>query len=95
MRTKITDSYIILWLSRRDTYSWAHKSGAWWPCSQLADKSLRAEFDSNGLVDISVNNGRKKQDIGGQEFNAITSDFLRTKLPKNHALHFITVGQFD
>jgi len=29
------------------------------------------------------------------EFNAITSDFLREKLSKDHPLYHITVGQFD
>ena len=66
-----------LWLSAHDTYQWAHKAGAAWPCSFLADKPLFAEFDSNSdLVDLAVNYGRGNQDCPSDEFNAITSDFL-------------------
>ena len=66
-----------LWLSRHDTYEWANKSDAPWPCSFLANKTLFAEFEANGdLVDIVVNGGRGDQDCPADEFDAITSDFL-------------------
>ncbi len=94
MRTQITPSDITLWLSKRDTYDWAHRAGASWPCSTIAGKSLVAVFDKNGLIDIAIN-GCPAFEIDGTEFNAITSDFLRTKLPEAHPLHFITVGQFQ
>ena len=92
MKTLITDSQIKLWLSANDTYEWAHRAGAWWPCSDLSGKRLFAEFDSNGLVDLAVN-GRDAQ-VTSEEFNAITSDFLRDKLPQDHPAWFVTVGQF-
>lgn len=87
MKVQISNGNIRLWLSADDTYDWAHKTGAIWPCSKLAGKRLFAEFDANGLVDYRVN-GRDGIDIPSDEFNAITSDFLRVKLPEDHPLLF-------
>ena len=94
MRTSITPDQITLWLSKRDTYYWAHRADASWPCSTIAGKSLVAVFDQNGLVDITIN-GRATGEVDGTEFNVITSDFLRAKVPEDHPLHFVTVGQFQ
>ena len=45
MRTQITDSGVKLWLSANDTYRWATRPRAAWPCSELAGNRLFAEFD--------------------------------------------------
>ena len=77
---KITtpDGSIKLWLSASDTYNWTHKTGAAWPCSFLANKPVFAEFDSQGdLIDLAINYGRGDQDCPGDEFTAITDDFLK------------------
>ena len=65
-----------LWLTAQDTYTWANRPGALWPCSTLAGKTLYAEFDGPDLVAMSVDDGHGDQDIPADEFNAITSDFL-------------------
>ena len=76
MRIKKTNSGTQLWLSANDTYGWAHKTGAVWPCSVLSGHRLFAEFLFDGdLVDMTID-GRSK-DCPADEFNAITSDFLR------------------
>ena len=79
MRKIITEfGYTKLWLSANDTYQWAHKAGTSWPCSFLADKPLFAEFDSNGdLIDLAINYRHGDQDCPGDEFKAITDDFLK------------------
>jgi hypothetical protein len=46
-------------------------------------------------VDLTIDGGRGDQDVCCDEFNAITSDFLKQKLPQNHPCYFITVGQFQ
>ena len=74
MRIKKTNSGTQLWLSANDTYNWAHKPGAIWPCSVLSGHRLFAEFSNGDLVDIIID-GRSK-DCPADEFNAITSDFL-------------------
>jgi hypothetical protein len=89
----IFDSGVKLWLSSNDTYRWATRPNASWPCSQLSGNRLFAEFDKGGLVDMSVNG--KSLDVDANEFNAITSDFLATKLPADHACYFVAVGQFQ
>lgn len=77
MRIKRYDGTIKLWLSARDTYDWAHRPRAAWPCSFLSDRRLFAEFTENGdLVDLAIDGGRGDQDCPSDELNAITSDFL-------------------
>ena len=99
MRIKISDNNIKLWLSQDDTYNQANNYADFdhvtrWPCSELSGKRIFAEFDSNGLLDFSAN-GNTFVNCPADEFNAITSDYIATKLPKNHNLYFITVGQFN
>jgi hypothetical protein len=91
VRVKIHDNSVTLWLSEKDTWDWAHRPGAAWPCSQLADRRLMACFDRHGLVDLAIDGGRGDQDVNADEFNAITSDFLRDVLPKDHPCYFICV----
>jgi hypothetical protein len=95
MRVRIEDDSVTLWLSASDTWDWAHRRGAAWPGSQLGGRRLVACFDRHGLVDLTIDGGRGDQDVCCDEFNAITSDFLKQKLPQNHPCYFITVGQFQ
>lgn len=75
MRIEKTGTTIELWLSAKDTYNWATRTGNAWPCSQLAGKRLFAEFDNGDLVDYTVN-GKDGVDIPADEFTAITDDFI-------------------
>ena len=73
---KSGQGYTQLWLSANNTYDWAHKSGAIWPCSTLSGHRLYAQFDSYGdLIDMTIDG--KSKDCPADEFNAITSDFLK------------------
>lgn len=82
MRTQIFPSGFNLWLSANDTYNWAHRTGASWPCSTLSGCRLFVQYDTNGLVDLTIDG--KDGDCDGNELNAIVSDFMRPKLPKEH-----------
>ncbi len=81
MKTKLTSSNTVkVWISAAETYQWAHKQGAKWPCSTLEGRKLYAHFAENGdLLDVTID-GREpdpnRGDIDGQEFNALMSDFL-------------------
>lgn len=92
MRVRVDPSSVVLWLSSNDTYNWSKRVGAAWPCSQLAGKRLVVEFDSNGLVDLSIEG--RSGDCDVNELNAITSDYLRNEVPKSHPAYSVTVGQF-
>jgi hypothetical protein len=92
MRMQIFPNGITLWLSARDTQDWATKPGAAWPCSELAGKRLCASFDLNGLVELTIDG--KSGEVPCDEFNAITSDFLAQKLPRDHPCWDVCVGQF-
>ena len=78
MRIKKTKQTTRLWLSAVDTYDWANKSGAAWPCSVLSGHRLYAEFINFDLVDMTIDG--KSKDCSANEFNAITSDFLGGRL---------------
>ncbi len=93
MRLKNYGDSLTLWLSATDTHEWANRTGESWPCSTLAGHRLMACFDQNGLLDLTVD-GRDAGDLDSHEFNAMTSDFLADRLVPDHALHFVTVGQF-
>lgn len=75
------DGSVRLWLSANDTERWATRPGACWPCSTLRGRRLYAEFATNGdLVDMTIDGGRGDQDCDGNEFNAMTSDYLSRDL---------------
>ncbi len=65
MRSKMQeDGSTNLWLSADDTWNWAHKPGAAWPCSTLAGNRVFVAFESNGdLVDFTVNGKDAPDDI--------------------------------
>ena len=96
MRVDIGTETVSLRLTADDTREWSRRPRASWPCSFLAGKRLLAIFDGGGLCDLAINNGRGNQDCPADEFNAITSDFLRAgKLPTEHPAWFAAVGQFE
>lgn len=94
MRKQITETTVKLWLSAKDTEAWANRPGSSWPCSGLAGHRLSAEFDCNGLRDYSIDGRTWSPDCDAGEFNAITSDHLRSVLPKDHPAYPVCVGQF-
>lgn len=94
MRVQIDENMVRLWLSANDTFYWARRPGQAWPCSEISGRRLFAEFDWNGLLDLTVD-GRHGVDIPASEFNAITSDFLSDKLPREHPAWYVAVGQFQ
>lgn len=71
---------IQLWLSADDTYNWAHRPGASWPCSELSGHRMYAEFDRGDLIDLTVD-GRSR-DIPVDEFSAIIEDYLGSANPE-------------
>ena len=93
MRVKNYGDSVEIWVSARDTYEWARRIGAAWPCSELSGKRFYACFDTNGLLELTVN-GKQGVDVDHNEFNAITSDFLGEVLTPDDAVYFVTVGQF-
>lgn len=80
MRIERHGDTVQLWLDADDTYRWAHKPGDLWPCSYLSGKMLYAEFHNGDLVDCRVDCRHDEAfDIGSDEFNAITNNFLNLK----------------
>lgn len=94
MKTLIHDNTVTLWLSANDTYNWARKSGAAWPCSDLSGRRLVACFDRNGLCDFSIDGGRGSQEVSSDELSAICADHLTRKLSRKHPAWFVAVRQF-
>lgn len=70
--TVYDDGRAVVTADGNDTYNWAHKAGAVWPCSALSSHSFRAEFNAAGdLVDYDG-----PDDVGADELNAICTDLL-------------------
>jgi hypothetical protein len=95
MRISITPDCIKLWLSASDTYNWAHKEGAMWPCSYFENKRVFAEFDSRGLVDLTINGKYPgdNEDSSSTELNAILNDHLKEKVSKDHKLYSVVIQE--
>ena len=76
MRIKKYKEYgiVSIWASANDTYNWAHKPGASWPCSQLSGNRFYAQFQHGDLVEFTLNG--KDGDIDSTEFNAFIQDHL-------------------
>jgi hypothetical protein len=63
---------VTLWASADDTYRWAHRSGASWPCSTLSGNRLRVELQDGDLVGLTVNG--RDGDLDGHELDAFLAD---------------------
>lgn len=81
-RIVMAGSTLKVWLSKRDTYNWARR----WPCSELSDRRVFAEFDNrNGdLVDMSIDG--TNDDVSSNEFDACLSDFIARRHPHHPAI---------
>lgn len=85
MRIVNNNGNLKVWLSANDTYNWATRTGASWPCSQLRGKRVFAEFEANGdLVDAAVNG--KESDVDSTEFDACMGDHIARKFPDHPAI---------
>lgn len=76
MRIRGDKTGYMMWLSRRDTYDWAHRPNKRWPCSTLSDKAVMVYVDRNGLCDLTVNGRGAPDSIDGSELDALVSDYL-------------------
>ena len=79
MRIRKDKNGYVLWLPARDTYDWAHRPDASWPCSTLSGNRVMVVVDSNGLCDLT-SNGHGADDIDGHELEAIVADHLPADL---------------
>jgi len=101
MRISIQDASFTIWLSASDTWTWANgyrsrsegHDPECWPCSTIEDKRIRASFDDNGIVDLTVN-GRDDDDIDGSELSCCVADHAASKLSSDHPAYDVAVGQF-
>ena len=91
MRIKVDNSGFALWLSAHDTYEWAHRPGAQWPCSTVKGRRVAIFVDMTGLVEFTVN-GQDGVDIDEAELSAMMADFVRNVLPRNHPAYAIATN---
>jgi hypothetical protein len=102
MRVVTTGSTIRIWASADDTHLWANRPGSRWPCSTLAGHRFFAEFDSNGLLDLTVD-GRDADaapEVDGHELSCCCADLIGAalrgvKAGEDHPAWFVAVGQFE
>lgn len=66
-----------VWISSSETWRWANRINAKWPCSTLADKRIYMELDKHdNIVDIKIN-GRYSSKIDGHELRSCINDLLK------------------
>ena len=94
MRLKDTGNAFTIWVSADDTYEWARRINNAWPCSELSGSRFVATFDTNGLLDLSVDGKDAPGYFDATEFNACVSDLAETRIPKDHPCYFVAIGQF-
>ena len=99
MEIEVTRENVRLTLDAGNTYEWAHREGKRWPCSTLSGHEVWAEFDSGGLVDYTIDCNYPDPETGelcidGREFSAMTSDFMRPHVDKDHSCWYVNIGQF-
>ena len=78
-RVTVYDDSVTVQLSAADTFRWANRPGASWPCSTLSLHAVWAQFDRGGLIDV-----RAPKDMDGAEFDAIMQDATRGRIPSGH-----------
>jgi len=61
-----------IYLSERDTFDWAHKDGAAWPCSECSGHKLRIELERGDLIGFAIDG--KDGDMNAAELSAIIND---------------------
>lgn len=81
MKIKRKGKSVQIWASSNDTYNWATKPNATWPCSQLSGHRFYAEFFHGDLVAFTFD-GKHGKDIDGTEFNAFIEDALGSVNPE-------------
>lgn len=75
MRIRRSQYGTTVWASAHDTYQWAHKAGAAWPCSTLSDNRIMVTLDASGdVVDFTLNG--RDGDVDSHELNAFLADVL-------------------
>lgn len=90
---------IELWLSAANTQAWALglAGGGCWPNSELKGRTVYANLDSSGLVELRID-GRhlgNRLHIEAAEVSACLADHLAPKLPADHPVWWVAVGQFQ
>jgi len=100
MKLSTTPTGFTIWLSATNTQCWALGFNKWngikWPCSALGGRRLRADFDTGGLVDLTID-GRavsERLELPSDELNAILYDHLKDSLPTDHSCYHVAVGQY-
>lgn len=94
MKLKDHGDGFCIWINARESYEWAHRTGAAWPCSTLSGHRVFAAFDRNGLVDLTVDGKDSSDRWDGHEFNALVADMAGGKLTPDHPCYFVAVSQF-
>lgn len=83
MRLTLSDKGFSVWVSANETYNWAHRPGKSWSCSTLSNHRFFAQFNSNGLCDLTID-GKDDTSIDPHEFGCIMEDLVYPRLPDGH-----------
>ena len=63
-------------LSANETYAWANKPDAAWPCSTIAGSRISVFADQNGIAEFMIDGKPDWGTVDGTELDAIVADHL-------------------
>lgn len=79
MKIKKEGNTTKIWLSSNDTFRWAERPNAKWPCSTLSDRRIYVELDKNkDIIDIKIN-GKPRREIDSHELRCCLNDLTKGK----------------
>jgi len=80
MKIRTDKVHTFVWLSKRDTFRWAHRPHKSWPCSTISDKRIFVKMKKKGgdLVDLRVN-GKYPKSLDMEELRYCLKDLLKGK----------------
>lgn len=79
MKIKKEGNTTRLWISSRETWSWANKPNSRWSCSSLADRRVYIELNgANDIVYVKIN-GRDAKDLDFHELRCCLNDLTKGK----------------
>lgn len=79
MKIKKTKNTTQIWISSNETFRWARRPNAQWPCSTLADRRVFVELASNNdIINIKIN-GKNSSIIDEHELRCCLNDLTKGK----------------
>ena len=93
MKLKNYGDTITVWITTQETTSWVKQQGIHVTPSTLKGKAIRADFGTDGLVDLAINGQSPLDGYDFSEFNMMIADLLADELTERHSCYKAVTGK--